>query len=203
MTIISHDIFLNTADSRKINPLPPPVSVLRSVVVTPAPPTFGSNLAVGQFQDLRDTGNLIKSKPVMFWCYTHLQDLPLEKQSPDPRYCKNCYQVLADESADMKAAGIRRKPWWMPNDAGEKNVKVLEQPLQNMSTLKAQNSTVDKLSRPVIIRRGPKSKALPLERIAKLAADGMGSKLIARQLNANGIEVSYKTIQRLLKKVKA
>jgi hypothetical protein len=89
------------------------------------------------------------------------------------------------------------------NDAGEKNVKVLEQPLQNMSTLKAQNSTVDKLSRPVIIRRGPKSKALPLERIAKLAADGMGSKLIARQLNANGIEVSYKSIQRLLKKVKA
>jgi DNA-binding CsgD family transcriptional regulator len=45
--------------------------------------------------------------------------------------------------------------------------------------------------------------ALPLDRIVKLAADGMGSKLIARQLNADGIEVSYKTIQRLLKKVKA
>jgi hypothetical protein len=92
MTIISHDIFLNTADNRKINPLPPPISVLRSVVVTPAPSTFGSNLAVGQFQDLRDTGNLIKSKSGMFWCYTHLHDFPLEKQSPDPRYCKNCYQ---------------------------------------------------------------------------------------------------------------
>jgi hypothetical protein len=42
--------------------------------------------------------------------------------------------------------------------------------------------------------------ALPLDRIAKLAVEGMGSKLIARQLNAEGVSVSYKTIQRLLHK---
>jgi hypothetical protein len=66
---------------------------------------------------------------------------------------------------------------------------------------------MDKLDPPIpvrpIVHPGPKSMALPIDRIVKLAADGMGSKLIARQLNADGIEVSYKTIQRLLKKVKA
>jgi len=168
----------------------------------PVPPA-AAQLPVGQFQDLRG-GNIIASKPGMFWCYTHLQDLPLEKQSSDPRYCQQCFELLVHETADMKSSGNHHKPWWIPKGTNEKNVQVAEQLTPNMSTLNGKNNTVDKLDLPTpvrpIVHPGPKSKALPLERIAKLAADGMGSKLIARQLNADGIEVSYKTIQRLLKR---
>jgi hypothetical protein len=169
----------------------------------PAP----TKLTVGQFQDLRDTHNLIKSKPGMFWCYTHLADLSFEKQSPDPRYCQECYKLLLREIEDMKSLGNHHKPWWIPKTANEKNVQAVEQLAPNMSTLNRQKTTVDKLDPPMpvrpIVHPGPKSMALPLDRIVKLAADGVGSKLIARQLNADGIKVSYKTIQRLLKKVKA
>ena len=169
------------------------------------PPRPTSQLQVVQFQDLRDTRNVIKSKPGMFWCHAHLQDMPLKKQSNDPRYCQECYQVLSQEAKDTGARHNKKAPWWLPAvDGGYKKTSdVVLEGGGNMSTLKAPNSTADKLSRSVVIRRGPKNKALPLERIAKLAADGMGSKLIARQLNADGIEVSYKTIQRLLKKAVA
>jgi hypothetical protein len=71
----------------------------------------------------------------------------------------------------------------------------------HMSTLKAQNSTVDKLSRPVVIRRGPKSKLLSMDLIKQLVSEGQGSKMIAKRLTSDGISVSYKTIQRLLNKV--
>jgi hypothetical protein len=205
---ISHDIFLNIADRRERNRLPLPVESLpKTGAVPPTVPANGSNLAAGQFQELRDTANLIKSKPGMFWCYTHLQDLPLEKQSPDPRYCQDCYALLLHEVDDMKSSGNHHKPWWIPKTANEKNVQAGEQLAHNMSTVNSQNITVDKLDPPIpvrpIVHPGPKSMALPLDRIVKLAADGMGSKLIAKQLNADGIEVSYKIIQRLLKKVKA
>ena len=72
-----------------------------------------------------------------------------------------------------------------------------------MSTVKAQNSTVDKLSRLVIIRRGPKNKDLPMDLIKQLVDEGQGSKMIAKRLTGDGIKVSYKTIQRLLKKAAA
>ena len=43
-----------------------------------------------------------------------MTDLPTEKQSIDKRYCQQCYEILAKEADDMKAAGNRRKPWWVP-----------------------------------------------------------------------------------------
>ena len=86
---ISHDIISNTADGGRSSPLLPSVSLSFAGLFSPATPANGSNLAAGQFQDLRDTGNIVKSKPGMYWCYTHLADLPLEKKSPDPRYAKN------------------------------------------------------------------------------------------------------------------
>ena len=76
--------------------------------VEPSRPT--SQLQVGQFQDLRDTHHLIKSKSGMFWCYTHLQDLPVEKQSPDPRYCQKCFEVLSQEAKDTGIRHSRKAP---------------------------------------------------------------------------------------------
>ena len=187
------------------NPAPLPVNSLpKSGAVPPTILADGSNLTVGNFQDLRDASNLIKSKPRMFWCYTHLADLPLEKQSPDPRYCQECYKLVLHEVDDMTSSGNHHKPWWIPKSTKEKIVQAVEQLAHNMSTVNNQKSTVDILGPPVPVRPirhpGPKNMTLPLDWIAKLAAEGMGSKLIARSLNAGGVEVSYKTIQRLLHK---
>ena len=53
---------------------------------------------------------------------------------------------------------------------------------------------------PVTTRRGPKSRALPVERIRQLAFNGMGSKAIATRLRGEGLSVSYKTVQRRLRR---
>ena len=177
-----------------------------SLSAAPVLPTGAVPIA-GQYQDLSDTKKLILVKPGYFWCYTHLQDLPLEKQSIDKRYCQQCYEILVKALADLKEAGDRHKHWWAVQDRRHGNdriVPVQGQPTHNLSTSNGQHSTVDKLDPSVpirpIVHPGPKNMALPLDRIAKLAVEGMGSKLIARQLNAEGVSVSYKTIQRLLYK---
>ena len=174
-------------------------SLMAAGLVTP-PPT---KLPVGQYADLSDTKNLVASKSGMFWCYTHLADLPLEKQSSDPRYCKECFEILKVEAADLRSTGHLRRQWWLPQTTKlsvKETAHVVERHDGNMSTVKAKNSTVDKLSRSVAPRPGPKSKDLPMDLIKQLISEGQGSKVIAKRLTADGIPVSYKTIQRLLKK---
>ncbi len=71
-----------------------------------------------------------------------------------------------------------------------------------MSTVKGKRIEADILQPrvPKVTRRktGPKNKALPESLIRQLADQGHGSKAITAQLRKQGIEVSYKTIQRLL-----
>ena len=111
-----------------------------------------TQLPVGQFQDLSDTTNLIASKPGMFWCYTHLQDLPLEKQSVDPRYCQQCFEVLSQEektpASELSWTQKKEGPWWLPaiDGACKKTSDVVLEGGGNMSTVNAKNSTVDKLT---------------------------------------------------------
>jgi RNase P subunit RPR2 len=65
-----------------------------------------------QYRDLSDLDHLISSKAGYFWCYTHLADLPLKEQSPDPRYCRQCYAIL--QKAGKEAKRSRNKIWWWP-----------------------------------------------------------------------------------------
>jgi len=48
-------------------------------------------------------------------------------------------------------------------------------------------------------KRGPKHRDLPENLIKRLADQGKGPKAIANVLKSEGIAVSYKTIQRILK----
>jgi hypothetical protein len=96
-------------------------------------PAVGINVPIArQFQNLSDSReNLIKSPDGFFWCYTHLETLPLAKQSMDPRYCQWCYEIQVKELADLKEAGDRHKHWWAVQDRRHGNdriVLVQEQP---------------------------------------------------------------------------
>ena len=72
-----------------------------------------------------------------------------------------------------------------------------------MSTSDDKKTTVD-IIKPSVAKvtrgkRGPKHRDLPGDLIKQLAGEGMGSKAIATQLKKEqGINVSYKTIQRVL-----
>jgi hypothetical protein len=67
---------------------------------------------VVHYRDLSDLDHLITSKAGYFWCYTHLADLPLKEQSPNPRYCRQCYAILQKEGKETRRS--KNKIWWWP-----------------------------------------------------------------------------------------
>jgi hypothetical protein len=67
---------------------------------------------VVHYRDLSDLDHLIASKAGYFWCYTHLADLPRKEQSPDPRYCRQCYAILQKAFSCLPATNQRRKICW-------------------------------------------------------------------------------------------
>jgi len=149
----------------------------------------------------------------MFFCHTCLIDRPLKEVSPDPRYCKYCYEFLLSE---WKLMSHLRKPPWVPaQDAVNKLIRVKSEGVETphvvqgvrviLSTVKGNNSEVDKKeSRPPIgiktETRGRKQTNLPHDFIKRLASKGLGSKGIAARLKVeHGINCSYRTVARVLK----
>ena len=154
------------------------------------------------YRNLADLENLISSKPEMFWCYTHLQDLPLSEQSSDPRYCRRCHVILTGEYREMVSARGKRTLWWAPamGKTSKLPPQVREQGALIMSTLNDKITGVDKINQAPRDGRGRKLRSLPIERIEQLAFDGLGTKAITTRLKSEGISVSYKTVARRLKK---
>ncbi len=137
-----------------------------------------------------------------FWCSACCEGKPASEQSPDPRYCRGCFEFLKNEAELLPPT---KRPGWIPKaeKAHEKAIPVPQDMVSNMSTLDSEKSEVDIINPPTLLRpqakRGPKHRVLPEDLIRSLAADGMGSKAIVSKLKAEqGIVVSYKTIQRVL-----
>lgn len=149
-----------------------------------------------------------------FPCQACLVGTPAAEQSPDPRYCQTCYDILFKETG-MLSGG--KRPAWLPKpqkpeEAGKKQYRIPQHGAGIMSTLESQKSEVDIIHPPVMSgakgrftckttsgKRGPKHRRLPEDLIRQLASEGMGSKAIADRLRAEpGVTVSYKTIQRIL-----
>jgi hypothetical protein len=163
------------------------------------PPKPSLMPSIEHYRDLSNLGSLIASEPGMFWCYTHLADLPLSEQSPDPRYCKACNAVLTREREDLRGSGNRKKPWWVPQNGkrpGKDTVVVDNHVPQIMSTLKGANSALDEIDPTLAgtkvkhfkngithnqhINRVRKHHQLPVKRNKQLAFDGMGIKEAAK-----------------------
>jgi len=118
-------------------------------ILTPKPQPEPAEPAVVHYLPLGDLTQLVPSKSGHFWCYSHLADLPLNEQSPDPRFCNSCHGVLMAEYRDMVTTRGKRKPWWVPvNSAGSKTTPhVQEQGALIMSTVNDKKPKWTKLTR--------------------------------------------------------
>lgn len=56
-----------------------------------------------------------KTEGKTFFCKTHLCDVPLSEQSPDPRYCNKCYKSLVMEARNVFIG----RPSWIPDPMPE------------------------------------------------------------------------------------
>jgi cytochrome c5 len=159
-----------------------------------------------------------------FWCEGCITAQPKDDQSRDSRYCQSCCDFLRGEA---KTSNSRAK-WVPELKKGkkalaDKSQNTCQSPQEPkkqgtqfqdtqssiptdqqviMSTPAAPLKEVDIITAPAKTkgaRRGPKHKTLPEDQIKRWAAKGMGSLTIANKLRDNlGINVSYKTIQRIL-----
>ena len=66
-------------------------------------------MANSYFSVKRDNGLITSDSH--FWCEGCLYARPLDDQSPDPRYCQSCCELLKAEAMLLPA---RKKPAWVP-----------------------------------------------------------------------------------------
>ncbi len=161
-------------------------------------PTDGSDIESGKyFSSLRDKVVIERGG---FFCECCLISQPSDIQSSDRRYCQFTYDILLNDLKDMRAAGEHRRFSWTPKSTVKNALQVELLPSLIVSTVNEQKNKVDTIQPTPPPRRGPKSHSLPDDKIRQLALAGLGSKAIASKLQGEGIEVSYKTIQRRLSK---
>lgn len=135
-----------------------------------------------------------------FFCTACLMGKPASDQSADPRYCQGCYEFLLEEA---ELYNSRRNTAWHPEKADKKAAHIPRDMRTIMATVKDKISTVaiipSSVRKVARGKRGPKHKALPVELIMQWAGEGMGSKKIAARLgNEYGLEVSFRTVARVI-----
>jgi hypothetical protein len=148
--------------------------------------------AIEHYLDLSSLDHLIASKPGMFWCYSHLADMPLTEQSPDQRYCNECNAVLTRERADLRGSGNRKKPWWVPQNVKEpiKRIVVADnRTTQVRPVSEGQNSAVDKTNQTLRHGKERKARLQPVHLIRQLSFDGMRSRAKAAKLHIKATPV--------------
>lgn len=164
-------------------------------------------VARGKFDIQNDKSIIIDGG---FFCEGCLAGKSLREQSSDPRYCQGCYQFLSREAAILPA---NKRPAWRPKDGQSKHQKTDKKQYHREQHMVSIMSIVDDKKNSMDIiplsaskttyaksqkRRGPKPKSLPVAEIRKMGKT-MGARAIASRLTNQGISISYKTVERILK----
>jgi hypothetical protein len=130
-----------------------------------------------------------------FWCHACLGAVSRSKQSPDIRYCQQCYELLTYEASLPK--GRDHKPAWIPVKAAAASTAVAAQHnVVNPTAANNRNTTSDittAKNKGVLVHLhggGRPKKDVPLDRIKQLRGDGNGVRGIARQLKLSPMTVS-------------
>ncbi len=138
-----------------------------------------------------------------FFCQTCLVGKPATERSPDLRYCQGCYEFLKEETErisfrtnclePVEGKDIAQKP-------PEKALEAVERgDIINLGVSKGGGIMSTLESKKDDGKRGRKKLTLPVETILEMSKQGLGSKAIATLLRTKqGVDVSYKTIQRTL-----
>lgn len=147
-----------------------------------------------------------------FYCRCCLVSKPASEQSADQRYCQSCYDVLISEAAMLPSS---HRPWWVPKRAVEKTTRVSETgeqvggetsdaipatqvtrgPCDIIPVGHKDGEVILSQEKAAPVARGRKRQELLEARILELAAKGLTTRAIAREL---GGQVSYRTVARFL-----
>ena len=122
----------------------------------------------------------IKTAPGMFWCLPHGAEMPVDDRSPDPRYCKACWAVIQGETA-----GLKPSPKTAAAPPAEEPAPVIDEEVQ----LPWVDGVTPKPSTQTVIKRAIVE--------AMTGKTGKGTRTIAAELKAQGINVSHMKVSRI------
>ena len=136
-----------------------------------------------------------------FFCEACLIHKPKDDRSADSRYCQGCFDFLTEEAGILDGRGDnRRRSGWIPkDDANKRRAKTPKE----VATFKTPHSEVfahpdNENRKPGAMSGGRPALDLPIEEIKTMSDNGMKVKEIVRQLKADGIEVSRRTVYNVL-----
>ena len=132
-----------------------------------------------------------------FFCESCIACYPLEKQSPDPRYCQQCYNIFKEEREPINL--IAEKP------VEEMPPKRLEAPQEKPEPVTKRkpipNPMVKKITEKSDTVKGGEKKAI-FDKVKRLTLQGKSSRAIAAILEKDGKTISHMTISRMQKKIR-
>jgi hypothetical protein len=145
-----------------------------------------------------------------FWCETCLCARPNRLQSPDPRYCTDCYAFLCHELELMLEHGATKRPSWIPNPLPEA-LRAMLPPSKDgqkacdtgitQSTVMSPSVTGAGSNRAVPYNAKVASDALDAA-IAALAGKGLGCRAISEALFLQEVDIGYRSVARRLQKAR-
>jgi len=133
-----------------------------------------------------------------FWCSGHLSAIRIsERSAKDPRYCNACQSIIESSYKELGQGYVYAKQL---KKAANTPVEGLKTPLEGTP-----NRTETPLLKPdgkthtgILSHRGRSKIAVPKDKILELSAKGIPSRSIASRLAVDGINVSYRTVSRVL-----
>lgn len=136
-----------------------------------------------------------------FWCEGCLVARPIDDQSSDPRYCQLCHDFLGKEAQLL--TGWRR-PEWIPKPSQKqtlcaKNSEDKKRSIPNHTPeILAHTGSQSVKSQARADTRGRPLLDLPVRQIKRWQEKGHNAAEIRQRLTDKGIEVSKRTLYRIL-----
>lgn len=130
-----------------------------------------------------------------FFCHGCLVHRPVDDRSADERYCLECFEFLTDEMKVAKKNNQKQAAWWPETTAPEKSAKnTLKKPHGKTPPIGFFAQPANEPEPPDGGLKGRPVMDLPMKKILEMFADGKKVPEIIRQLEADGIKVSRRSL---------
>ena len=138
-----------------------------------------------------------------FFCHACLVHRPVDDRSPDERYCQQCFEFLSDEMAAAKKNNQKQAAWWPKITAEKQPQETAPEKCAKNAVEIANNKTLptrlfaqpdNEPETPDGGLKGRPVMSLPMEKILAMFASGEKVPDIKKQLEAEGIKVSRRSL---------
>jgi len=132
-----------------------------------------------------------------FFCEACIACYSIKEQSPNPRYCQQCYAILKEERESKKP--ISEIP---VEEMTEKYAVATQDKSQPVTKCKSIANHAPRKIKVKNVTEKKTAKELLTKRVKRLTLQGKSSRIVTEELKKSGIIKSHMTISRMQKKIR-